>query len=219
VTVNQDIFYKERNPTWGLVLRSRYRQSLFNQFLDNLNNERRVYWARTLHLRRRFSRGRYTLTADVEQVVNKRIVPSSRTRNRDILGNILRLGLVYRPVYRWQFDVKLENGWEKNYHPDNILADRYLDASFRITYSAKSKTRIFLNTQVITVQVTENPFERSVPYEMGKGKKEGISYNISLRMDYFVNKHVTVTAAYTGRMDAGFLRPIHLGQAEVRAYF
>jgi len=219
VTVNQDIFYKERNPTWGLVLRSRYRQSLFNQFLDNLNNERRVYWARTLHLRRRFSRGRYTITADVEQVVNKRIVPSSRTRNRDILGNILRLGLVYRPVYRWQFDVKLESGWEKNYHPDNILADRYLDARFRITYSAKSKTRIFFNTQVITVQVTENPFERPVPYEMGKGKKEGVSYNISLRMDYFVNKHVTVTAAYTGRMDAGFLRPIHLGQAEVRAYF
>ncbi len=219
VTLNQDIYFKERNPTWGVVFRSRYRQSLFNQFLDNLNNERRVYWARTLHFRRRFSRGRYTVTADVEQITNQRVVPASITRNRDILSNVLRLGVVYRPVYQWQFDFKVESGWEKNYHPDNLLADRYLEGNFRITYSAKSKTRIFLNTQLIRVTITENPFGRPVPYEMGKGKKEGISYNISLRLDYFVNKHVTVTAAYTGRMDAGFLRPIHLGQAEVRAYF
>ncbi len=219
VTMNQDIYYKERNSTWGLVFRSRYRQSLFNQFLDNLNNEQRIYWSRSIQLRRRFQRGRYTLTLGAEQITNRRIVAAVATRNRDILSRIINAGLVYRPVYRWQFELKVQHGWEQNRHPDNLLADRFVLANMRVTYSVKSKARIFFNSELVQVTVTKNPFGRPVPYEMGKGKKEGISYNISLRMDYFVNKHVTVTAAYTGRMDAGFLRPIHLGQAEIRAYF
>ncbi|NIW48227.1 MAG: hypothetical protein GWN30_26785 [Gammaproteobacteria bacterium] len=54
---------------------------------------------------------------------------------------------------------------------------------------------------------------------MGQGKKEGDSWRWNVRFEYFISSHITINANYTGRKDARALRTIHLGQAEVRAFF
>jgi hypothetical protein len=69
------------------------------------------------------------------------------------------------------------------------------------------------------VDVTSNPLSKPIPFEMGKGKKEGNSYLWTFRFEYFISTNITSTINYTGRLDAGFDRIIHLGQAEIRAFF
>ena len=65
----------------------------------------------------------------------------------------------------------------------------------------------------------DNPFENPIPYEMGKGKKEGNSWLWNLRFEYFINTNITTTFNYTGRRDAGLAQTINIMQAEVRAFF
>jgi hypothetical protein len=71
----------------------------------------------------------------------------------------------------------------------------------------------------IQVEDVENPANRPIPFEMGKGKKAGNSWLWSARFEYFISNNVTINANYTGRKDANALRVLHLGKAEVRAFF
>ncbi len=58
-----------------------------------------------------------------------------------------------------------------------------------------------------------------MPYEMARGKKEGVSQNWQARLEYTLAKNVVFSLFYNGRDEAGFKRVIHSGQAEIRAFF
>ncbi|MCB0313432.1 MAG: hypothetical protein KDH84_09245, partial [Calditrichaeota bacterium] len=60
---------------------------------------------------------------------------------------------------------------------------------------------------------------RAIPFEMGKGKKVGDSWQWNARFEYFISSNITINANYNGRRDAAALRTLHLGKAEVRAFF
>jgi hypothetical protein len=89
----------------------------------------------------------------------------------------------------------------------------------QVSYSIRSKARATANVTFINVQEVENPAGRPIPFEMGNGKKPGNSWLWTARFEYFINNNITINANYTGRKDAGALRTLHLGKAEVRAFF
>ncbi|NOX36991.1 MAG: hypothetical protein GXO78_05585 [Calditrichaeota bacterium] len=217
--INQDIFLFERNPNWGIQLRSRYRDQLFNQFLDRQNNESRIVWDRIFQVRRRLFQRKINLITTYQNSLNRRKVSALPTRDRDVLKQALKFTLNYRPVYAWQLNLDVERGWEQDRHPANRMKVRYWELRPNVAYSMKGKARASADLNVIWVREVDNPFGRPIPFEMGKGKKAGRSWLLNLRLDYYLSSKVTVTVNYTGRRDAGLTRPIHLGKAEIRAFF
>ena len=217
--INQDLFFFERNPDWGLQLKSRYRDNLTNQFLDADNNESRLLWDRSIQVRKQFFQRKLNLTLEYKNGLNKRKVSSSVTRNNDILSHALITGFTFRPKYEWRFQLDVEGGLEKNRDENNLLEISYLDLRPQLSYSIRGKARATANLTNLLVNIVDNPFNRPIPFEMGKGKKKGTSWLWNGRFEYFISTNVTITANYTGRKDAGADRIIHLGRAEVRAFF
>jgi hypothetical protein len=217
--INQDLNFNERNPNWGIQFRTRYRDNLFNQFLDEANNENRISWVRSIQLRKRVFRQKLILSLTYRNDLNKRDIGTPSTSNRDIVSPGIIAGFNFRPSYQWRFQLDIETGREKDKNPLNTLKLDLWDLKGSISYSLRSKARATADVRCIIVDVLENPFDRPVPFEMGKGKKEGNSWQWNLRFEYFVSNNITILANYTGRKDAAALRVTHLGKAEIRAFF
>ena len=217
--INQDLYLFERNPDWGLQFRSRYRDNLTNQFLDAVNNESRIIWDRSAQVRKQLFGRKLNMTLEYKNGLNKRRVSSLSTRNQNILRQALTTGFDFRPEYEWRFQLDLEGGLEKNRDENNLMEISYLDIRPQVSYAIRGKARATANLSNLLVNILDNPFSRPIPFEMAKGKKNGTSWLWNARFEYFISTNVTITANYTGRKDAGTDRVIHLGKAEVRAFF
>ena len=95
----------------------------------------------------------------------------------------------------------------------------YGRALLRASYAFLGKGKISSSFDYLTVNVKNNPLGSSIPYEMARGKKEGISKSWQLRGEYTIAQNVVVSLFYNGRDDSDFERILHTGQAEIRAYF
>jgi len=217
--LNHDIFYNERNPVWGVRLRSRYRDNLSNQFLQADNNESRIVWERSIEARRRFFDRRLNVSMTYQHGFNKRWVTASPSRNLNILAQSFTAGFNYRPTVRWQFQLDVERGVDNDRKSVNPLKVNLWNIKPQIAFSLRGRARATANLSYLSVSEAENPGNRPIPFEMGNGKKVGDSYLWNLRFEYFISQNVTINANYNGRKDAGALRTIHLGKAEVRAFF
>jgi hypothetical protein len=140
-------------------------------------------------------------------------------RNRDIQGRYLQQNVSYRPWQRWEGGIESQYGWENNQVQVYPLTLWFAIIRARLNYSIAGKGRASAQYQSQTVRVTENPLSLAVPYEMAMGKKEGVSQNWQLRVEYTLAKNIVFSFFYSGRRDAGFEQTIHTGQAELRAYF
>ncbi len=217
--VNQDLFYNERNPDWGLLLRIRYRDVIANQFLQADNNEARITNDRILQFRKRFFRRKLNLTGEYRNVLNRRWVASSPSRNLNILSQAFIGRFNYRPNIKWQIQLDAERGVDRDRKESDPLQVNVWEIKPQISYSIRSKARATANMTFINVAEVENPANRPIPFEMGNGKKVGNSWLWTARVEYFISNNVTINANYTGRKDAEAFRTIHLGKAEVRAFF
>jgi hypothetical protein len=217
--INQDFYYNERNPEWGGLFRMRYRDNLSNQYLDADNNESRILLERLLEVRKRFFNRKLNLTLGYQNSRNKRWVASSPSRNLNILIQEITSGLNWRPSISWQFQLEVERGFDRDRNPERPLRVNYWDIKPQISYSLRGKARATTNLTFIRVEDVENPASRPIPFEMGKGKKAGNSWLWGARFEYFISNNVTINANYTGRKDANTQRMLHLGKAEVRAFF
>jgi hypothetical protein len=217
--INQDFYYNERNPDWGGLFRMRYRDNLSNQYLDPDNNESRILLERLLEMRKRVFNRKLNLTLGYQNSRNKRWVASSPSRDLNILSQAIISRLNWRPSLSWQFQFDVERGLDNDRNSQTPLRVNYWDIKPQISYSLRGKARATANLTFIQVEDVENPANRPIPFEMGKGKKAGNSWLWSARFEYFISNNVTINANYTGRKDANALRVLHLGKAEVRAFF
>ncbi len=218
-TINQDINYNERNPDWGLQFRTRYRDNLSNQYLDATNNETRLTLDRSMQLRRRLFNRKLNATLGYQNGFSKRWVGAIPARNLNVAKQDLSAGLNWRPGINWQLQMDLARGLERDRKSEDPLAVSYWEFKPRLSYAARGKARATADLTYLQVNADENPGNRAIPYEMGRGKKAGSSWLWNGRFEYFINTNVTINVNYTGRRDAGALRTIHLGKAEVRAFF
>lgn len=218
-TINQDIDFNERNPDWGVLLRSRYQDVLSNQFLDPSNNESRITWERSVQVRKLLMRRKLNVTGEYRNSFNKRWVTSFRSRNLNILSQSFISRINLRPDIRWQLRLDVERGIESDRKTVNPLRLVFWNIKPQISYSLHGKARATADLTFIQVNQTDNPGGRPIPFEMARGKKEGNSWQWSARFEYFVSNNITINVNYTGRRDAEALRTLHLGRAEVRAFF
>lgn len=218
IQFNQDIYIMRHNRRLSFRLRYRDRRSTSNQFLNPGENEQR-------RNRETSARADWRLGAKVRSQTllgwkqTFRHSAANKLRNRDIYGLFAGQNFSYRPWQRWEFGLEIGFGKEDNRVITYPISLWYATAKTRLTYAIPGKGRATGFYQYQTVQVTDNPQNLTVPFEMANGKKQGTSHNWQFRVEYTVAKNIVFSLYYTGRKDAGFERTIHTGQAELKAYF
>lgn len=215
---DQDIYLMKRNRTLNFRLLYRYRDDLFNQFLDADENEDRLTIERGFRTDWRIS-SIVKSQSEVRQKSTKRDSKANITRNRDIDALFLSQKISYRPFQSWEFRFTAEYGQEENKAANYPLDLWFAIGKSQANYVLAGKGRITADFEYQVVTPTSNPLNQVVPYEMARGKKEGISKKWQLRAEYTVSKNILFTFLYSGRDEAGFDEIIQTGQAEVRAFF
>jgi hypothetical protein len=218
IILNEDLFIAKRNRNLSFRLRYRYRDDLFNQFLDARENEDRLNIERGL-------RASYRIIQKVKgqtEFRNKNIfryTQADASRNRDINSLLLNQNLSYKPDIRWEFGLETEFGWESDTAEPKNLVIQFQKILIRTIYAFLRRGRVSADYEFQNVEVLENPTNASIPYEMANGRKEGLSKRWQLRGEYTVTENVVVSVLYRGRDEPTFDKIIHSGQAEVRAFF
>jgi hypothetical protein len=96
---------------------------------------------------------------------------------------------------------------------EDILAWRY-GVEPRIVRSFMQKGRAELRGSWFHVATDAE----TLPYEMADGDPPGDNFRWDLRFDYRISRYLTATLSYSGNKDAD-RETVHIGQAEVRAFF
>lgn len=218
IIFNQDLHFMRRSRDHSFRFRYRYRDDLFNQFLDPNDNENRLSIEKGLWANYRIF---LTLKAqtEVKNVLTFRENKANTSRNRDIKSLIFFQKFSFRPDQIWEFGIESEYADEKDLANNKNLALNYGRVLTRASFAILRKGKISTSFDYQIVKVINNPLNESIPFEMARGKKPGISKNWQLRGEYTIAKNVTVSLFYTGRDDAEFNQIIHTGQAEIRAFF
>ena len=217
--LDQDLYFFERNPSFGITFRSRFRDNLTNEFIESGFNEKRRTWDRSIIWRQSLWQKKLSQEIEYKQSITERTVTAIPSRNRDIMGHIIDLNLNFRPVYAWQFQLGIEGAIQNDRAERNSIKVGYIDLKPRINYAIAGKARAQTNVSLLNVNILDNPFQKPIPFEMAKGKREGLSLLWNFRFEFFISSNITSTFSFTSRKDAGAPRTIYLGQAEVRAFF
>jgi len=122
-------------------------------------------------------------------------------------------------MQHWEFQLTGEYGNEENRAASNPLELWFAVGKLQANYIVAGSGRVTADYEQQVVKTVANPEEVTIPFEMAKGKKEGLSKKWQLRAEYTVSKNILFTLLYRGRDDAGLDEIIHTGQAEVRAFF
>jgi hypothetical protein len=220
ILFSEDLYLMRQSRKLSLRLRYQYRQDQSNQFLNPGENEARLGIERGLRANYQLHR---TLKAQSEIRYNtlNRNNKSDLYRNRDITSWLMNQNFSYRPLLAWEFGLDSELGLEKDLAVtiNNNLSLQYLRLLARVNFSLLQKGRLSAEYDLQDVKVYQNPGNRTVPYEMARGKKEGLNKQWRLRGDYTLATNIVFSFFYEGRDDATYQRIIHTGQAEIRAYF
>ena len=218
ITYNQDLYILRSNRNLSFRLRYRYSDGRFNQYLDPNENEDRLSRESGLRTDWRIT-PKLKSQSEVRYKKLLRDSKASPLRNRDITGYYYDQNFSYRPISAWEIGLESEYGNESNKEL-NYPIDLWFEAvKGRIDYALPGKGRASAEYQFQKVNPTSNPLGLVVPYEMGRGKKQGNSHTWELRVEYTVAKNILFTFYYNGRNEPNFENVIHSGQAEIRAYF
>ncbi len=215
---NEDLYVLRRNRDVSFRLRYRYRDDKFNQFLDAKENEDRLTVEQGIRVSYKII-NKLKAQSEFRQKFVTRNSEANSTRNRDINSNLLNQNFSYRPGLKWELGLDSELGFEKDLKPERDINLQYSRFLLRSTYSLLKKGRITAEYEYQDVKMIDNPNDLVVPFEMARGKKEGINQRWQLRGEYTVADNVVFTLFYSGRDDANYKKIIHTGQAEIRAYF
>jgi len=218
IIFNQDLYLARRNRNLSFRLRYRYRDDQFNQFLDANENEDRLTIERSIRAEYRLTKEIKAQT-DLGQNFIYRFTKGEVSRNRDIRSFIMNQNFSYRPNVKWELGLETELGLERDVAQKKDLYLRYIKLLIRASYALLRRGRISADYEQQSVVVLNNPTNAPIPFEMARGKKEGVNKRWQLRGEYTVTENVVVSLLYRGRDEPAFDQIIHSGQAEVRAYF
>ena len=140
---NQDLYFFERNPDFGVTLRSRYRDNLSNQYIDAGYNETRRFWDKSIIYRQRLYKNKLSQEIQYQNNLSYRYVSSIPSRNRNVLSHIFNYKLSYRPVYAWQFQLTNETGLQSDRAPLSQLKVLFIEVRPQINYAIRANARAF----------------------------------------------------------------------------
>ncbi|MCK5074860.1 MAG: hypothetical protein KAR38_00725, partial [Calditrichia bacterium] len=182
------------------------------------NNEKRKIWEQEWTLRYRAS-NHFKQEVNFKFKSNKRFSAASTMRNRDVSGYGVGTRSIFRIMKGMDNSLEVIGFLEEDSREGGSLKEHYIKLKERLTALVLKKGRLTAIFQWYKVVIDKNPLNLPLPYEMAEGKKEGDSMEWSLRMDYFVSNNLTFTFNYRGRKDPIYIKTLHTGLMELRAFF
>lgn len=209
ILLREDLFLFRQRRDLSLRLRGELSQSLSNLYLSGgQESKKRLV---SLRVRRAFSE-RWSAQADVERKTDRRDYRTSSASDRDILAWSSALEPVYRPTRAWEIGLRAVGQRDYDRVAD-LLAWRY-GLEPRLVRSFTEKGRAELRGEWHHVSTSAD----QLPYEMASGDPPGDNFRWDFRLDYRLSKYLTASVSYNGSKDAN-RQAIHVGRAEVRAFF
>lgn len=137
--------------------------------------------------------------------------------NRDILLDQCSLELSYRPkqVLEFALQAKLRLARDRAPEPETEVSSLFWKP--RMTYAIRQRGQLRLETEI--GQVSANPENRTLPYEMLSGDQTGQTIRWTCYFSYKLSGHVTATLQYRGRKEPWREGVYQTGTMEVRAFF
>jgi len=207
--VREDLFLFRHRRDLSFRLRGEINQSISNLYLSGGQESRRRLVS--FRVRRSFSE-EWSAQWDLGRETDKREYRVSGVSSRDIGSWMTSIEPIFRPSRAWEFGVR--SAWQRdNDGVENIQAVRY-GFEPRIIRSFMQKGRGEVRGSWYHV-ITDS---ETLPYEMVQGDPPGDNFRWNVRFDYRISKYLTATLSYDGTKDAD-RDAIHIGRAEVRAFF
>ncbi|TKJ41230.1 hypothetical protein CEE37_06075 [candidate division LCP-89 bacterium B3_LCP] len=207
--LREDLFLFRHRRDLSFRLRGEISQSLSNLYLSGGQETKRK--SASFRLRRSFNE-KWSTQLDVGRETEQRVYRQTSASSRDILTWKGSLEPVFRPDRIWEIGLRIVEQLDSD-RVENLKSNRY-GLESRITRSFMQKGRAELRLDWHHVATSADV----LPYEMAEGDPPGHNFRWDLRLDYRISKYLTATLSYNGNKEAD-RETIHIGQAEIRAFF
>jgi hypothetical protein len=197
---------------FSLRLRFQQENTMNRQFVEGgesrLNIERSVRL--TIALSRLFS-----ARLDLISQRKRRHFTISGRENRNIRSKEAAFELSVRPQRSLEFALKTRYTRDFDEYPDTPTEATLLSLIPRVEYAFRAKGRLRAQFEWTNVDATKD----ILPYEMVYGNATGLSQRWEVGMNYRISKNMQGSFSYQGRNEKRRGGIIHIGRAEVRAFF
>ncbi len=214
VSLYQDIEYRPRGKARSLRLRFRQDNTENRQFVNE--GQLRRFQELSLRYKDRIARKFGVLVEFENKCDDKNFFSISKT-DKNIAANQIVFEASYRPASTWDVAIRTEYRHARNKVPEPVSEARAFFLIPRVGFSFKQKGR--LRAELEFGQVSADPENRALPYEMLQGDQPGKTMRWSLFAAYQISGHVMITLNYRGRNEPWRTRIYQTGQLKVRAFF
>jgi hypothetical protein len=209
ILLREDLFLYRHRRDLTFRLRGEINKSLSNLYLSGGQDSKKQNLA--LRVRRSFN-DQWSVQLDLNRQTDVRTYRNSVSSGRDILTYGATAEPVWRPNRSWEIGMRLV-GQQDHDRVQSLKAFRY-GSEPRVVRSFTEKGRAELRLEWHRVSTSSS----SLPYEMASGDPPGDNFRWDIRVEYKLSKFMTGSLNYNGSKDAG-RQAIHIGRAEVRAFF
>jgi hypothetical protein len=218
LAVRNDLYWYYNKERDFLQLKSRYTESIFRQFLDAIDNDKRL--TRDYQLLHQMRWG-LAFKNDARLIYTRKV--RGGVQSRFSRENITIFGaeekLTWRFWKQWQIAQTALIRSERNSVTDNAISILYNQLRTELTIPWAQKGRTYLYFRRYEVTLNEADTDAVIPFGMADGKRQGVSLDWGLRVAYAINQNIHMNLNYTGRKDRIYENVLHTGQAEIKAFF
>lgn len=216
-TIQQDINLFESNPEYSFRLRYLGRDGLTRlvstiERTENIERSLRVRWQPT-----------FDIGVQLDLASNRGMLRSTDTssgRTFDLTSLSATNDFSYRPERSLELGWILKLSTSEDVLPLVPRITRLNTNAIRAVYSIETRGRLraeLERTNVSGRNVSGDAF--SLPYQLTDGYAIGNTWTGRITLEYRFGANIQASLTYTGRSQPPSMRTIHIGQAEVRAFF
>lgn len=212
IFLRETCYLGKNSRKFSLRLQYQYENSLNRQYIEG--GEERLQTAASAQLTSNLST-RISTQLEYKNQRKRRLFQYTGRESRDVFSRELAIDISFRPWSELElaFKSRLNNDFDR--FPAEPTEATLLSLIPRINYAFRAKGR--LNAQYEWAQVKSN--KELLPYEMVNGNSVGLSQRWEFTFNYRISKNVQGSLTYNGRDEKRRGGIIHLGRAEVRAFF
>jgi len=212
--IREDFFFFQMKDSQSLRLRWLENKEVNNRYTeggqDNFRQEQSLRW---------IVRWMRNLGSEWN-LYRKRIRKTYRfagRQSRDIRSLLGKGKFSYTWQHKVEFQLSGQLGRDRDRLENPATQAWYWELGTGVTLSLKGRGRVRSGFDWAEVRVS--PDNRILPYEMAGGRAAGRNLNWNLGVDYRLSSRLMLLISYTGRKDR--IRPnvVHIGRAELKAYF
>ena len=214
--LRQDIHFMQNNRRLSIRLRLQRQDEMNNQYLEGGQSHYRL--ERSLRLTGQLS-SKFSSQINILNKRNRRIFRFPGRRDRDVFSGEGTFDLAYRPKSVLEFALKTRAARDVDQIPEVPVVAYLISLIPRLNYSFRGKGRLMAQVDWSRVGTSSDDPNVILPYEMVGGNRIGQSWRWNISFNYQISRNIQASLSYTGRNEPHLPDVIHLGRAEMQAFF